>query len=371
MTLTYKYRLKGKRSARILRRHAWAVNQTWNFCAQAQRAAQRHRRNGGRGRWPTYFDLSALAAGSSEALGIDATSILAVCRRFAQSRDAHRAAPRFRASGGPRRSLGWVPFRGRRPRAIAGNSTVYRGVSFRWFKGGRAIPGVVTSGAFIEDASGRWWVAFNVEVDNDRPTGAGQIGIDLGLKHLAVMSDGEKVESLRTYRAWEGKLATAQRAGNRARARAIHRHVRNIRQDHLHKTSARLAAANRLIAVGNVRGAGKSVLDAGWSTFRNQLEYKARRHRAVYVEVNEAFTTQTCSRCGDCSSPGRPRGIAGLGIREWECSSCGAIHDRDVNAATNILAIALSDERRADGSRAAHGRQPDSRDYPLGSERRP
>lgn len=95
--------------------------------------------------------------------------------------------------------------------------------------------------------------------------------------------------------------------------------------------------------MGNVNAAGlaktsmaKSVLDAGWSSFRNQLAYKAIKHGAWFEEVNEAFTTQTCSCCGSLPDT-RPRGIAGLGIREWVCSDCGAVHDRDTNAALNIL----------------------------------
>ncbi len=90
----------------------------------------------------------------------------------------------------------------------------------------------------------------------------------------------------------------------------------------------------------------KSVYDAGWSTFRSMLKYKS----AGYVEVDERFTTQICSDCGALPDS-RPRGIAGLGIRAWECSECGASHDRDVNAARNILALALSAQRPVGESR--------------------
>ena len=83
--------------------------------------------------------------------------------------------------------------------------------------------------------------------------------------------------------------------------------------------------------------------------FRGFLKYKSRG----YVEVDEKFTTQTCSSCGSVSSTTRPKGIAGLGIREWECSDCGVTHDRDVNAAQNILNLALSAQRRVDENRKA------------------
>lgn len=178
------------------------------------------------------------------------------------------------------------------------------------------------------------------------------------MKTLATCSDGEKIQNPTAYRALEAKLATAQRAGKRSRAKAIHTEITNQRKDHLHKASAMLADANRLIIVGNVNAAGlaktrmaKSVLDAGWSMFRSMLRYKASRHGATFLEVDERFTTQTCSLCGDCASNGRPKGIAGLGIREWRCSSCGASHDRDVNAARNILALGRSAAPRVDESR--------------------
>lgn len=96
----------------------------------------------------------------------------------------------------------------------------------------------------------------------------------------------------------------------------------------------------------------KSVLDASWSTFKNFLRYKVSRHGGTFLEVDERFTTQTCSSCGDCASEGRPKGIAGLGIREWACSSCGANHDRDVNAAKNILNLVLSAQRPVEESRS-------------------
>jgi putative transposase len=80
----------------------------------------------------------------------------------------------------------------------------------------------------------------------------------------------------------------------------------------------------------------KSVLDAGWSSFRHILAYKAVRHGAWFEEVDERFTTQICSGCGALPDS-RPKGVADLGVREWQCSVCGGNHDRDVNAALNIL----------------------------------
>jgi transposase len=94
--------------------------------------------------------------------------------------------------------------------------------------------------------------------------------------------------------------------------------------------------------------AKKSVLDAGWSSFRHMLRYKSARRQAVYVDVDERLSSQVCSACGSLP-PSRLRGIADLGIREWECSECGTSHNRDVNAARNILATALEHQRLVGG----------------------
>lgn len=110
MILTYKYRLKGKRAARKLRRHAGAINQVWNYCVATQRAAQRRWMRGSRTRWPSRFDLARLTRGTSVDLGIHAQSVANVCEQFAKSRDQHRTCPRFRRSGGARRSLGILFF---------------------------------------------------------------------------------------------------------------------------------------------------------------------------------------------------------------------------------------------------------------------
>jgi IS605 OrfB family transposase len=144
--------------------------------------------------------------------------------------------------------------------------------------------------------------------------------------------------------------------------RAIHEKIKNCRRDHMHKWTARVAREFRTILVGDVSSSqlartkmAKSVLDASWSTARNTLRYKASRHGGTYREVDERLTTQTCSTTG-IIPPERPRGIAGLGIRAWGCSACGEIHDRDVNAARNILRLGLSAQPPTVESRVAHGR---------------
>lgn len=356
MILTYKYRIKDRRVRKALQQHAWAVNQVWNYCVAYQRdIGQRYKAGAPKRRWPKYYDLVKMTSGTSKELGIHAQTIQLICQQFCENREIANYKIRFRSSGGPKRSLGWIPFQ-RQSRRIDGNSIIYRGKQYRFWEGRRTLPDSAKGGVFFEDARGRWYVCFHVDVE-DRPTGNAKIGIDLGLKSMATCSDGATVEAPRIYRRYERRLACAQRARNRRRVSAIHAKIKNCRADFIHKATAKIARDNALIAIGAVssskltktRRFAKSTLDVGWSMFRSQLRYKASRHGAVYLDINERFTTQTCSQCG-ALPPERPKGIAGLGIRAWECSDCGASHDRDVNAARNILALALSAQRRGDES---------------------
>ena len=335
-TLTYRFRLRDKH-ARELQRQTRAVNFVWNYCNEVQRKAAKERR-----RWLSGFDLCKLTGQTSKELGLHAHTIQAVAKQYARSRDQHKR-PWLRWRG--RKSLGWVPFNTETVR-VKGKAFVFRGISYspmHW----RAIPpgAKLGAGSFAQDSRGRWYINLPVKIPvaSAHATPAEAVGIDLGLKSLAVTSDGEAIENHRHYRAAETALAVAQRARKKKWVKAIHAKVANQRRDHLHKTSDRLARAYALIAVGDVSSSrlaktrmAKSVLDAGWSELCNMLSYKAIRHGGKCVVVDEKFSTQTCSRTG-MRPEGRPRGIAGLGIREWHCEACGELHDRDINAARNIL----------------------------------
>lgn len=347
MMLTYKYRIKDATTGKHLSRHAIAVNQVWNYCVSTQKEAERRRQAGLSLAWPSAFDLINLCTGSAIELGLHSDTVQTICRQFVSSRDLRRRCPRFRASFGSRRSLGWVPFI---PRAVKVEGSVVRYVkrSFRFWKS-RDIVGSIKSGSFVQDARGRWYVAFQCEVLDTLPTGCGEVGIDLGLKSLATCSNGTRIPALRHYRKYEVALAKAQRARNKRRVRAIHAKVANARRHYLHEWSSQIARDNDLIVVGNVSPSrlvktkmAKSIMDAGWTTLRRQLRYKASMHGARYVETDERWTSATCSDCGAVSGP---KGIAGLRIRHWCCLECGSTHDRDVNAARNILRAGL--ERQA------------------------
>ncbi len=357
MILTYKYRVKDRSARKALAAHAMSVNQTWNYCNAYQRDIEaRYKAGAPKRRWPSAFDLHKMTAGTSRELGLHAQTVNAICDQFVIGRDRAKRSLRFRASFGPKRALGWVPFKAK-ARQIDGNSIIYLGKRYRVFGAKRRpIPDTAKGGAFVEDAQGRWWATLYVEVQEIRGLGQGEVGIDLGLKTLATMSDGAKIENPRHLAKYAERLAVVQRAGNKRRARAIHAKIANVRKDFLHKASARLVAENRLIVVGNVSSSklaktkmAKSVLDAGWSMLRNQLRYKASRHGVEYIEADERNTSRTCSGCG-CIPSSSPKGIGALGVRSWVCDECGDVHDRDVNAAINILRTGRSNPARAGGS---------------------
>ena len=166
-------------------------------------------------------------------------------------------------------------------------------------------------------------------------------------------SNGQKFEPKQWYRESEAALGIAQRAHKKKRVKAIHAKIANQRKDAIHKETARLVKEHAIIFVGNVNAKAlaktrmaKSVHDAAWTMFRTQLKYKAMRQCVVFEEINEAYSTQTCSCC-EVIPASSPKGRAGLRIRAWTCSECGAVHDRDVNAARNILAAGL--RRLAEG----------------------
>ena len=336
MILVYRYRVKSLNG--LLNRQSRACNVVWNYCNDRQKDALRFGRP-----WLSGFDLNKLTTGSSKELGLHSGTVNAVCEQYARSR-SQKKRPYLRYRG--KRSLGWVPIKGRELKR-EGDAFRFAGNTFRVFNSRPLPEGKIKDGTnFSRDARGNWFL--NIVIDVPAPgTDARQplrgVGIDLGLKDFATLSTGEKIEAQRIYRDAEKALALAQRANKKRRVKAIHAKIANRRSDFLHKLSDRIVRQFDYIAVGNVAaarlartGMAKSVLDAGWSSFRHQLAYKAVKHGAWFEEVDESFTSQVCSNCG-AMPDSRPKGIAGLGMREWRCSACGYQHDRDTNAAINIL----------------------------------
>jgi putative transposase len=245
-------------------------------------------------------------------------------------------------------------------------------IEVRW---SRDLPAEPSSVTVIMDAAGRYFASFVVETGEDPlPEAGAEVGIDLGLTHFAVLSDGRKIANPRFLRRAGRKLRMAQRdlsrkkkgSSNRAKARVkvarVHARVADRRRDWLHKESTRIIRDNQAVYVEDlcVSGLGRSRLassvhDAGWSAFVSMLEYKAQRHGRAFARIGRFEpTSQVCSACGVKDGP-KP-----LSVREWTCGGCGTVHDRDVNAARNIVALGRRDTLNACGGTVRPGSAPAS-----------
>ena len=337
-TKTLKVRIRDKH-AHVLRQMARSVNLVWNYLNELSQRLIRER-----GVFLSAFDLDRYTQGAGKLLGLHSQTLQEVSRGYTMRRlQFRRSRLNWRKSGGVRRSLGWIPFKA--GAASWKHGQVYHnGHCFKVWDSYGLSQYRFRSGSFNEDARGRWYFNVAVEVDVQPSAGQEAIGIDLSLKDVATCSDGARLENGRFYRDLEPKLAIAQRAGKKARVRAIHAKIANRRRDALHQFSRALVERCSTIVMGDVSSQklakttmAKSVLDAGWGQLKTMLAYKCAHAGIVFRAVNEAYTTQACSYCGAISR-NSPKGIAGLGIREWICSEYGVAHDRDVNAARNILA---------------------------------
>ncbi|MEH0986118.1 RNA-guided endonuclease InsQ/TnpB family protein [Micromonospora sp. CPCC 205556] len=234
-------------------------------------------------------------------------------------------------------------------------------LNVRW---SRSLPADPSSVTVIKDAAGRYFASFVVQTtDEPLPQTDADVGIDLGLTHFAVLSDGTKVTAPKFLRRAARKLKRLQQdlsrkqRGSANRKKAVvkvaraHARVADSRRDWQHKLSTAIIRDNQAVYVEDlcVVGLGrtrlaKSVHDAGWSQFTAMLEYKAARYGRTFARIDRfAPTSRTCSVCGRLDGP-KP-----LNIRSWTCP-CGAVHDRDINAAMNVLAQGRWDNSNACGA---------------------
>jgi putative transposase len=270
------------------------VNQVFNWANET--SAKAARPFACKPKWLSGFDLCYLSTGATkffEKIGAD--TVQRICTEYAaKRRAAKRVRLRWRVSRGARRSLGWVPLKAASLKR-RGSALRFCGKTFRVFERERLEGVKWRDGCFAQDAVGDWWLCLPVEIaveQKDAPLQA--VGIDLGLKEIAVTSAGERLEAGRWTHGLADKLAMAQRRGHKRQAKRIHRKAARQRAEALHKFS-----------------------------------------RKMVDQYQNIDTTRACSGCGSLTGP---TGASMLVVRRWVCRACGDTHDRDVNAARNILA---------------------------------
>ena len=344
---TLRVRIKDKHAV-WLNEQAQAVTFVWNYVNELSfKTFERERR------FLSAYDIHPYLNGATkEGLPLHSQTMQGIADEYVTRRKQFKKVKlRWRVSQGARRSLGWVPFKAKAVSFKQGQ-LYFNGQYFKVWDSYGLSQYRLGAGSFSEDARGRWYLNVTVEVKRQpRSGGQAAAGIDLGLTDLVATSDGLTVENARFYRDLEPALVVAQRANKKSRVQALHAKIKARRKDALHKLSTALVKQYGALFVGNVSsqsqvksGRAKSVLDAAWGMLRTQLQYKCDSAGVWYEDVNEAYSTVTCSGCKKRTGPS---GLEGLRIREWTCTECGTHHDRDTNAARNILALGL--ERLAGG----------------------
>jgi putative transposase len=312
----------------------WNLTGVWNWAIKKIEADARD------SVFYSHFQFKSILAGHGDRMGIPSHVLQGILSQahISWSRCLKGISRRPHLKGA-RNKLSSIPF----PdpiRPVIGNRITVPGLGkIRFYKQG--IPsGPIKCGRIARRASG-WYLCLFIAIDRKpiERLGFGRIGIDPGFNNLLTTSNGETVAHPREMEAAEKRIAQAQRGGNKALASRLQERRANRVKDRNHKLSLRLVQHNTFIAFSADSHAkvaktfGRSVSSSSHYQLRQMLKYKSRSGDTEYVETDSRFSTMTCSICGALTGP---TGLRGLAVRNWTCA-CGAQHDRDQNAAINVL----------------------------------
>lgn len=346
MIINYQFRIKDSTSRKKLKLLSSQVNFVWNYINDVNKQNYSQYKQGINKSFISAFDLHKLLSGSSKQLGLHSQTVQAIADIYVKCKITNK---KFCLSWRSyKHSLGWIPFK------ASGfewndDKVVYQDIEYKIYKS-RSFPdnAKIKAGSFNEDSQGRWFVNIQVEIrDIYTVNKDSAVGIDLGVKEALTLSDGQVFSRPNITNKYAAKLALAQQAKKKKQVSKIQDKIKNSRNDYYHKLTNQIVKQFEQIYVGNVKSNDivkisnnknftKSIYDASWHKIKLFLEYKAKKLGKSFKIVNEKYTTQDCSACFKRTGP---KGVEGLVIREWVCSACGANHNRDINAAKNILRI--------------------------------